>query len=573
MNFRLCDINLFIEHKKNSCTNYTTESRSPADNFVANLLECVQCFRKFPTPWPLLLHVQSEHQLLFVNTTQPPSDASIRDVNGSMCLTQKPADQSGSTDVHKLLDHSMDEAPKHELASVGTQTILSSFKKILPVSKKRGVTSSGISTSTRRNCAAEVVDGQPCACANTNDTLCYCTSTSCRLPTSLYCGCGHCCSSSYSLYPKHGRCDALLRHTSCALQASPSTSSISAPGSVTSHNDGTDTSSSSGQCCMSLVRCNTRCCLSDSTTVTTSQSLTVSCCPCPPVIRKPNTTSSEVQTDLEPEFGELNYSDIAMLLASPTESVEMSPPAVLDSVLKPDPPARTLTNEVADKEEQASLSSDLVAIEPTVFKFDNSTNASKVTGDSITEQSAPSTSFSLVTPACQENTAPVITFDILTESDQPEGIFSESNSQSLVSLVGSSSQQHSIVSQRENQRSLLPTTARFMCTQCGKVHQQKIHLKKHIMTQHIRKKPYGCPLCNYTTVEKSHLTVHIRTHTGERPFRCRVCEYSSTQNCTLKSHYIRKHPENRLRCSRCLEAFYTELELGKHQRMCFFGLL
>ncbi|VDD81711.1 unnamed protein product [Mesocestoides corti] len=108
----------------------------------------------------------------------------------------------------------------------------------------------------------------------------------------------------------------------------------------------------------------------------------------------------------------------------------------------------------------------------------------------------------------------------------------------------------------------------FNCSFCGRIYRQKIHLRKHIMAQHTKQKPFFCPHCSYATVEKSHLTVHIRTHTGERPYTCRVCNYSSTQNCTLKSHYLRKHPESKITCVACGGAYVTELEYQNHLKNC-----
>ncbi|TNN14690.1 Zinc finger protein [Schistosoma japonicum] len=113
-----------------------------------------------------------------------------------------------------------------------------------------------------------------------------------------------------------------------------------------------------------------------------------------------------------------------------------------------------------------------------------------------------------------------------------------------------------------------PIPRRYTCRECGISFHQNVHLRKHIMVQHTKVKPYHCPYCEYTTVEKSHLTVHIRIHTGERPYSCRECNYSSAQNCTLKSHYLRKHPTNLIACDYCSELFFTELELSKHHRSC-----
>ncbi|VDK40012.1 unnamed protein product [Taenia asiatica] len=113
-----------------------------------------------------------------------------------------------------------------------------------------------------------------------------------------------------------------------------------------------------------------------------------------------------------------------------------------------------------------------------------------------------------------------------------------------------------------------PQMLPFSCSFCGRIYRQKVHLRKHVMAQHTKQKPFFCPHCAYTTVEKSHLTVHIRTHTGERPYICRVCHYSSTQNCTLKSHYLRKHPESKINCVACGGTYVTELEYQNHLKNC-----
>ena len=47
-------------------------------------------------------------------------------------------------------------------------------------------------------------------------------------------------------------------------------------------------------------------------------------------------------------------------------------------------------------------------------------------------------------------------------------------------------------------------------------------------------KPFKCSECSYSTVERSHLKVHVRVHTGEKPFKCSFCEYATAQSSTLK---------------------------------------
>lgn len=49
-------------------------------------------------------------------------------------------------------------------------------------------------------------------------------------------------------------------------------------------------------------------------------------------------------------------------------------------------------------------------------------------------------------------------------------------------------------------------------------------------------RPHGCSYCGKAFRQKSHLTDHIRTHTGERPFSCTVCGWRFAQSTNLRQH-------------------------------------
>ncbi|XP_064092606.1 protein tramtrack, beta isoform-like isoform X17 [Macrobrachium nipponense] len=78
------------------------------------------------------------------------------------------------------------------------------------------------------------------------------------------------------------------------------------------------------------------------------------------------------------------------------------------------------------------------------------------------------------------------------------------------------------------------------------------------------KKLHQCPLCPYSTVKRSNLIVHHRTHTGEKPYACHFCPYVSVSNSDLIKH-VRTHTgEKPYACPKC--PFQTALSgnLKKH---------
>ena len=56
-----------------------------------------------------------------------------------------------------------------------------------------------------------------------------------------------------------------------------------------------------------------------------------------------------------------------------------------------------------------------------------------------------------------------------------------------------------------------------------------------------RYKEYKCAFCNRQFTKKSVLDNHLMIHTGKRPFGCSLCDYVSIQKRCVLIHLIRTH--------------------------------
>jgi len=82
----------------------------------------------------------------------------------------------------------------------------------------------------------------------------------------------------------------------------------------------------------------------------------------------------------------------------------------------------------------------------------------------------------------------------------------------------------------------------FPCRLCNAVYPNLRALKGH-NKEHLGKAPYSCNVgsCNYSSNDKSTLTRHMRTHTGEKPFECKLCNYGFTTKANCERHLKNKH--------------------------------
>uniref|UniRef100_A0A672ZGI0 C2H2-type domain-containing protein n=1 Tax=Sphaeramia orbicularis TaxID=375764 RepID=A0A672ZGI0_9TELE len=94
----------------------------------------------------------------------------------------------------------------------------------------------------------------------------------------------------------------------------------------------------------------------------------------------------------------------------------------------------------------------------------------------------------------------------------------------------------------------------YDCSVCSKAFCWKSHLEIH-MTSHTGEKRFKCSLCLKCFRQKGNLKRHMRVHTGEKPFNCSVCQKRFTCNSTLTGHMLTHTGEKPFSCSECGKRF------------------
>ncbi|KAK9874219.1 hypothetical protein WA026_002573 [Henosepilachna vigintioctopunctata] len=91
------------------------------------------------------------------------------------------------------------------------------------------------------------------------------------------------------------------------------------------------------------------------------------------------------------------------------------------------------------------------------------------------------------------------------------------------------------------------------CSECGKEYRERRVMEIHMAKIHgigdvaipVRTKKYICHICPKAYYDKSKLTRHLYTHTGEKPFSCHVCEKSFIDKSYLANHIKNTHANNK----------------------------
>ncbi|GFR25999.1 hypothetical protein TNCT_520931 [Trichonephila clavata] len=90
------------------------------------------------------------------------------------------------------------------------------------------------------------------------------------------------------------------------------------------------------------------------------------------------------------------------------------------------------------------------------------------------------------------------------------------------------------------------------CMICSTVFPSKVLLHHHQDTVHnIKHKKFICSYCDYTSIKRSTLALHMRQHTGEKPFKCDQCDYCTSDHNSLRRHKMKHSGERKYKCPYC----------------------
>ncbi|XP_055613668.1 zinc finger protein 271-like [Uranotaenia lowii] len=109
----------------------------------------------------------------------------------------------------------------------------------------------------------------------------------------------------------------------------------------------------------------------------------------------------------------------------------------------------------------------------------------------------------------------------------------------------------------------------YICIQCNKGFHRRSDLKKHTFV-HSGVRPFACEECGKSFSRNTNLTKHLRIHSGFKPHICSTCPRSFANKADLLRHQnIHMSLGKQFSCSKCNNTYARKDKLLSHQRTCF----
>ena len=107
------------------------------------------------------------------------------------------------------------------------------------------------------------------------------------------------------------------------------------------------------------------------------------------------------------------------------------------------------------------------------------------------------------------------------------------------------------------------------CKICGKMFQDKTHLKKHLVS-HSSLLPFQCCYCNLSYKRKKALSEHINNvhFDGKKLIKCEYCDAEFLTNSNLNRHIKSNHEKVIFQCDVCGAKFTRRDNLQRHSDKC-----